>query len=56
MLAAVADGEYASVKDAADAIVKVIDTVEPDARLVEKYNEKYAHFVKLYPAVKGLYR
>ena len=56
MLAAVADGEYASVKDAADAIVKVVDTVEPDARLVEKYNEKYAHFVKLYPAVKGLYR
>ncbi len=56
MLAAVACGEYASVKDAADAIVKVVDTVEPDAQLVEKYNEKYAHFVKLYPAVKGLYR
>lgn len=56
MLAAVANGEYASVKDAADAIVKVVDTVEPDSELVKKYNEKYAHFVKLYPAVKGLYR
>ena len=56
MLAAVANGEYASVKDAADAIVKVVDTVEPDEELVKKYDERYAHFVKLYPAVKGLYR
>lgn len=56
MLAAVANGEYSSVKDAADAIVKVVDTVEPDEELVKKYDERYAHFVKLYPAVKGLYR
>ena len=56
MLAAVANGEYASVKDAADAIVKVVDTLEPDEELVKKYDERYAHFVKLYPAVKGLYR
>lgn len=56
MLAAVASGEYASVKEAADAIVKVVDTVEPDKELVKKYDERYAHFVKLYPAVKGLYR
>lgn len=56
MLAAVADGEYASVKEAADAIVKIVDTVEPDEELVKKYNERYAHFVKLYPAVKELYR
>ena len=55
MLAAVASGEYASVKEAADAIVKVVDTVEPDKELVKKYDERYAHFVKLYPAVKGLY-
>ena len=56
MLAAVANGEYASVKDAADAIVKVVDTVYPDEELVKKYDERYAHFVKLYPAVKELYR
>lgn len=56
MLAAVANGEYSSVKEAADAIVKIIDTVEPDEELVKKYDEKYAHFVKLYPAVKELYR
>ena len=56
MLAAVASGEYASVKEAADAIVKVVDTVDPDKELVKKYDERYAHFVKLYPAVKGLYR
>ena len=56
MLAAVANGEFASVEAAANAIVEVIDTVEPDAELVEKYNERYEHFKKLYPAVKGLYQ
>lgn len=56
MLAAVAKGEYSSVEEAAKRIVKVIDTVEPEAELVEKYNERYAQFVRLYPAVKGLYQ
>ncbi|MBR3825914.1 MAG: xylulokinase, partial [Lachnospiraceae bacterium] len=40
MLAAVANGEFASVEDAADKIVKIIDTVEPDAELVAKYEAR----------------
>lgn len=55
MLAAVACGEYASVEEAAEKIVKVIDTVEPDAALAAKYDAKYAKFKEIYPTVKTLY-
>jgi len=55
MLAAVGCGEYPDVKTAADKIVKIIDTVEPEEELVEKYEEKYQQFRKIYPAVKILF-
>ena len=55
MLAAVACGEYASVVDAANAIVKVVDTVEPDPELAALYEERYQQFKKIYPAVKELF-
>ena len=55
MLAAVACGEYATVKDAADKIVEVIETIEPEQEIVEKYNKQYFRFVQMYPTVKGLY-
>lgn len=55
MLAAVACGEFASVEEAAAKLVKVVDTVEPDAELVEKYNDRYAKFAKIYPTVKELF-
>lgn len=55
MLAAVANGEYADVSQAADAIVKVVDTVEPDAQLAKLYEERYQTFRKIYPRVKELF-
>ncbi len=55
ILAAVACGEYASVKEAADAIVKVVETVKPEPELVAKYQARYEEFVRIYPAIKGLY-
>ena len=55
MLAMVACGAYPDVVSAADAIVKIVDTVEPDPELVEKYNGRYEQFKKIYPAVKGLF-
>ncbi len=55
MLAAVACGEYKSVQEAADAIVKVVDTVEPDPGLVKLYEERYQQFKKIYPTVKALF-
>ena len=56
ILAAVGCGEFASVEEAAQKLVKVVDTVEPDAELAAKYEERYQKFRKIYPAVKGLFR
>jgi len=55
MLAAVACGEYNSVQEAADKIVKVIGTEKPEPSLAAKYDEKYAKFKEIYPTVKNLY-
>ena len=55
MLAAVACGEYANVEEVAAKIVKVVDTVEPEAELVAKYEERYNQFKEIYPACKPLY-
>lgn len=55
MLAAVGCKEYASVEDAAAAIVRVVETVEPDAELVKKYEQRYHTFRKIYPALKEIF-
>ncbi len=55
MLAMVCAGEYGSVEEAVNAIVKISDTVEPEASLVEKYDERYEQFRKLYPAMKDVF-
>lgn len=55
MLAAVACGEYGSVEEIADKLVKVIDTVEPEAELVEAYEARYQQFRQIYPACKELF-
>jgi xylulokinase len=56
MLAAVACGEYPDVESAAAAIVKVVDTVEPQPELVEKYEARYQQFRRIYPACKELFQ
>ena len=55
MLAAVACGEYKDVESAAAAIVKVVDTVEPDPELAAKYEARYQQFKNIYPACKDLF-
>ena len=55
MLAAVACGEYENVEAAAAKIVKVVDTVEPDAELTAKYEARYQQFKQIYPACKELF-
>jgi len=55
MLAAVANGEYASVEEAAKKLVKVVDTVEPDPAIAARYEEQYKKFVQIYPACKPVY-
>lgn len=56
ILAAVACGEYATVKEACEKIVKVVDMVEPEDDLVKKYEERYQQFKRIYPSVCGLYQ
>ena len=55
MLAAVACGEYKSVEEAAEKIVKIVDTVEPEQELAAKYEERYKQFKQIYPACKPLF-
>ena len=52
MLAAVACGEYDSVDEAAKAIVRVTETIDPDPELAAKYQGQYLRFQRLYPALK----
>ena len=55
MLAAVGCGAYASVEEAAAAIVSVAKTIEPEPELVAKYEERYQVFRQIYPALKGIF-
>lgn len=55
MLAAVACGEYASVEEIAEKLVKVVDTVEPDPEIAAKYEARYAQFKEIYPALKPVF-
>lgn len=56
MLAAVGCGVYQDVMEAAEAIVRVVDVIEPEPELVEKYQDRYQTFRQLYPALKEIYR
>ena len=56
MLAAVGCGEFETVEEAAEKLVKIVDTVEPETGLVEKYEKRYQVFKQIYPAMKGLFQ
>ena len=55
MLAMVACGAYPTVQHAADALVRVAQTVEPNPELVARYEEQYRKFHKIYPALKNVF-
>ena len=55
MLAMVACGEYATVKDCCAKLCAVASTVKPEPELVAKYEARYQQFKKIYPAVKALF-
>lgn len=52
LFAMVANGKYKDIVEAADKTVKSYLAVRPEKALVEKYDERYAVFKKLYPALK----
>ena len=47
MLAMVGCGEYQTVQEAVEAIVRVKETVLPDSDIAAQYEEHYRHFTKL---------
>ncbi|MDD5934221.1 MAG: xylulokinase [Clostridiales bacterium] len=55
ILAAVGCGEFATVEEAADKLVKVTESIEPTKEIVDKYEVLYQKFRTLYPAVKDVY-
>lgn len=56
ILAAVANGEFVSVEDAAERIVRRKDTTSPTPKLAAKYEAGYQKFRQIYPALKGVYQ
>ena len=55
MVAMVGCGAYGSVKDCADALVRVTKTVEPEPALAARYEEQYRKFKLIYPALKEVF-
>ncbi len=53
ILAMTAAGEYSSVKEAAELIVKTDGFIEVDERLAEKYDRGYERYKALYQSLKG---
>ena len=54
MLAGVANGHFANAHEAVTACVRVRETVEPNAKWASAYDEGYARFRALYPALRGV--
>ena len=55
MLAMVGCGVFSSVKEAAEALVEVGGTTEPDPVLTARYEEQYRKFSRIYPALKSVF-
>ena len=55
MLAAVGCGAYPDVETIGKKLTKIVDTVEPEPALVEKYEARYQKFRELYPTMKPLF-
>ena len=55
MLAMVGCGIFASVQAAADALVELASTTEPDPELSARYEAQYQKFRKIYPAMKSIF-
>lgn len=55
ILAAVGCGQFASVEEATEKLIKVVETTDQDPEDVAKYHKKYEVFKQLYPTLKDMY-
>jgi len=53
LMGGVASGVFGDLAEASDSLVKVVSTAEPDPTRAAAYDEWYARFRALYPALKG---
>lgn len=56
ILASVGAGEYASVGEACEAMIKIRARVSPNRKNADRYDEVYRHFTTLYPTLKRSFR
>jgi len=56
MLAMVGCGKYGTLKECAAKLVKFSSTVTPDKECAKRYQMQYTKFIKLYPALKDVYK
>ena len=54
LLGGVAKGVFADARAAVDACVRVRDRIDPDADWQRVYDDGYARFRELYPALRKL--
>jgi len=54
ILAGVALGEYSSVEETTDGLVRVKETFEPDPKLHEVYTERFELYKEIYPRLKDI--
>ncbi|MBO5928345.1 MAG: xylulokinase [Clostridia bacterium] len=55
ILAMVGVGEYESVQQATEKLVKITSTTKPNQELVKKYEQKYQIYKTLYPTLKKVF-
>ena len=55
ILAMVGAGEHENVEAAIEQLVTTSSKIDPDDKILAKYNEKYNYFKKLYPSLKDVF-
>ena len=56
ILAAVGAGHFPSVEAACSELIRIRSTEAPDPGRQDRYDEKYAKFSGIYPALQGLFK
>ena len=49
-------GVYKNVDEASLDLNRIKETIEPDSKVMELYNEKYEVFKMLYPSLRDVYK
>ncbi|MDE6728643.1 MAG: xylulokinase, partial [Oscillospiraceae bacterium] len=55
ILAATACGEWGSVAEASESLLKITSATSPEPELAALYNERYKQFGLIYPSLKGIF-